>query len=247
MEGETKNSSPPQRESWENAPYREQMVWEGETLITIRRQEDFDMVRALKEKEGPFLEVAGPTEGGFPFHSFQGNEEPERIDLFQLVADKNIFVSNLYKGLPTLYGDAFTGFEGVVDLRADARELPVEEGRLDAVFCSCPGSISPLGVKKMVEGGAGKDIPYCERIRVGEESYMTKAEISRAENELRKGVIAEATRVLKPGGLLIWRGARRQDFGFAIDAGFVVAHYEREEIRGQSRYHGIFVKKQREE
>lgn len=88
------------------------------------REGDFDVNRSLSEKDGPFLEVAGPTDN-------------YRLVEPDVIKDK-LITSNIEPGLPTwdpMTGE-FLGNSGTVDVVADSRSLPVGDSSLNALFGS---------------------------------------------------------------------------------------------------------------
>ena len=86
------------------------------------RKPDFDLSSELSKRKGPFIEVAGPTLGGFDI------VRPKDIKS----ADKPYFTSNITEGLET-YGRKVAP----VDFVADARHLPFTDESIGAVFASC--------------------------------------------------------------------------------------------------------------
>lgn len=95
------------------------------------KKEGFDIKEKLSKIDGPFVEVAGPTEKGYSIVKLE--------DL-----DKKVFVSNIIPGW-TEFNDQtgeIIGLEGKVDLQADARDLPFGDNTLGAVFCSNLGELN---------------------------------------------------------------------------------------------------------
>lgn len=89
------------------------------------KKEGFDIKKRLSAIDGPFVEVAEPTEKGYKI-----------VKLDNL--DKKIFISNITPGASDFDDQTgkFVGFYGKVDFITDARELPFKDGAIAAIFCS---------------------------------------------------------------------------------------------------------------
>ncbi len=81
------------------------------------------------------------------------------------------------------------GYVGPVDFAADATELPFENNSQSAIYASC--------------------LPGALRGRSGIPEFTN----------LRDNAISEASRVIKPGGYLLWCGGTEADFTHATDLG----------------------------
>ena len=91
----------------------------------------FDFQMEIKERTGPFIEVAGPTPGGYEQLS-----ENEYTDVYS-----KLITSNVFDGLYHSRRDPQTGaVEGEkiapVHFAADAKQLPLRDGTVGALFCS---------------------------------------------------------------------------------------------------------------
>lgn len=230
MKYESKNSPQALSQSEEGEQYIEKTIRLQREAITLRlrKQKSFDLVPELQKRNGPFVEIAGPTPSGYPIYLLEGEDKkPEEIDLFNLArARGKTYISNLYKGLPVMDTVArrFKGFQGSVDFAGDATNLPVKDNSLEIVFCSCLGSLAPSMVESIIRTEKPEDIPVSEKRRATNEKlfgYDYSANI-----ELRKKAIQSAARVLKRDGLLIWFGGFEEDIESAKNAGFEVAYYQ---------------------
>lgn len=144
---------------------------------------DFDIEKKLESINGPLIEVAGPTEGGYSI-----------IDMDSL--GNKIYVSNLTKGCPISKDGKTVNYFGKVDFQADAKQLPFQEGKIGAVFCSCLGKVGKTNGDLLRE---------------------------RMENVLlREKAIEEAMRVLEPGGLIVIDNFVLEDMKMAEHLGFVI-------------------------
>lgn len=105
----------------EEIPFPEWWKW---------KKEGFDIKEKLSKIDGPFVEVAGPTEKGYSI-----------VKLDDL--DKKVFVSNITPGWTEFNDQTGESIElkGNVDFQADARELPFKDSTIGAVFCSCLGEL----------------------------------------------------------------------------------------------------------
>lgn len=99
------------------------------------KKEGFDIKKRLSAIDGPFVEVAGPTEKGYKI-----------IELDEL--DKKVFILNITPGASDFDDQTgeFVGFYGKVDFIADARELPFKDGAIAAIFCSDLGKLYSTSV-----------------------------------------------------------------------------------------------------
>ena len=179
MKYESKNSPQMSSQPEEGAQYIEKTMRlkKEAIMLRLRKQKGFDLVRELLKRNGPFVEIAGPTPSGYPIYLFEdGDKKPAKVDLFSLVRarGKNIYTSNLYKGLPVMdtVRRRFKGFEGSVDFVGDATNLPVKDNSLEIVFCSCLGSLAPSMVKSIIKTEKPEDIPVSEKKRIANEKLF---------------------------------------------------------------------------
>jgi len=158
------------------------------------RAEGFDVLESLGRVRGRFFEVAGPT------------KEYKLVDLEKLrrQTGRQLHVSNLgFGGAPKF--DAKTGELIAVNpahLTADGTALPLAEGSVGALFCSCLSTVRD------------RSRPFQEQVE------MTL--------ELRKSAVSEAARVLEHGGLLVWQGGGRDMLDYAKTQGFNPKQYAEE-------------------
>lgn len=191
---------------------------EGEINWEVRAREGFHAAEEIKRMEGPTIEVAGPTDEGFFFHDIRENiVRPRKIDLFK---ERKAFVSNLYPGSPRFEQGQFNHFFGTADFIADARELPMKEGKAGVLFCSCLGPMGVRGREEMRRLGFEKAVSRMESEKRTPQNGIKESV------RLREEVIQEAKRVLKEGGLLVWQGGIPNDFAFALNNGFVLLQTE---------------------
>jgi hypothetical protein len=128
-------------------------------------KEGFSIEDEIRDRQGPLIEIAGPTDYGF-----------ELVDLSKL--DKKVFVSNISPGCP-LYDDVtgeFLCYTGQVDFQADAQNLPFRESGIGILFASClPKEIRNRTIqeaKRVLEdggllvwqGGTDEDIESAKKI-----------------------------------------------------------------------------------
>ncbi len=142
---------------------------------------DFDVYEKIEQLEGPFVEVAGPTEGGYTL-----------IDIDAL-KPREIYISNIFPGAPRYNtdSDGIESYYGNVDFQADARQLPLKDESVGALFVSCFPKSPSIAYHGNTQG----------------------------ENQ-RLIVIQEALRVLRKGGILVWQGGADEDLEFARGIGF---------------------------
>jgi len=189
---------------------------EGEVSSTHRhneyrrewRQENFDIYTTLNSRKGPFIEIAGPTPDNY-----------RMVDMQRL--DKKVYSSNKYKGLPLFSGQTgeFIGYSHPVDFQADAQNLPMQDGSVGAIFCSC------LSTLFLQEG-------------------KTTEQATQETKELHEKAIQESYRVLEKEGLLIWEGGTQNDIEYGRHIGFkIVSHASEGDTYGTERHDIIFIKK----
>jgi hypothetical protein len=90
------------------------------------KEEGFDIVEKLKLVNGPFVEVAGPTDGGYKL-----------VDIQNL--GKKVITSNQWAN-------------GKIDFQASSTELPIKDNKVGALFVSCLGGMQkddPEELKKL--------------------------------------------------------------------------------------------------
>lgn len=225
--------------SWKERNWISKMVSEEGLLIDVRMREGFDVASELEKRRGSTIEIAGPTDTGYPFHLIK-EKDIERVDLFE---KRKVFVSNLYPGAPEFDSNTeqFQHFEGIVDFIADAKKLPLKENAVGAIFCSCLGGMGLGSIGDMLEARAGDKVLKSEKSRFfrGEESSKT------LNIALRRKTLEEAWRVLAPNGLLIWKGGFREDVASAVQAGFTILQNEVKvsgSNTGESVYNLILLK-----
>lgn len=96
----------------------------------VLHEDGFDVYKELANRRGPFVDVAGPTQG-----------ENKLVDIIKI--RRKLYTLNIEKGtklFSTITGE-FLGFRGIADIQSDARALPFGNESLGAVFCSCLGPI----------------------------------------------------------------------------------------------------------
>lgn len=90
------------------------------------KKNGFNVDEELMKRKGPFIEVAGPTFGGY-----------EIVDMNNLHRD--VFVSNITPGVSICHhktGKELGYIGDPVDFQADARKLPFANNSLGAIFIS---------------------------------------------------------------------------------------------------------------
>ncbi|MDO8561126.1 MAG: hypothetical protein Q7R91_02840 [bacterium] len=204
---------------WVTARFKEGKIdWE------VRAREGFHPVEEIKRVEGPTIEVAGPTDEGFFFHDIRKNiTRPGKLDLFK---EREVFVSNLYPGRSEFAMGKFNRFVGMADFIADARELPIKEGRVAALFCSCLGQMGQKGREEMRRLGFEKTALRLESEKKAASGRNRLENSIKGSTRLREEVIQEVQRVLKEGGLLVWQGGMLDDLKFALNNGFILLQIE---------------------
>jgi hypothetical protein len=156
------------------------------------KEEGFDIVEKLKQVDGPFVEVAGPTDGGYKLVNMQN-------------LGKKVFTSNLW-------------VNGKIDFQASATELPIKDGKVGALFVSCIGGIQkndPEELKKLNKKMTSWRVTNKDEKRYEELAYESK-------RKLRDTTLQEALRVLEEGGVLIWQGGEKEDYDTASEMGLSV-------------------------
>ena len=150
--------------------------------IEISRKEGVNIIKELESQKSPFIEIAGPTDDGFWFFDFDEAKEPEMINLATI---KGVKVSNVR-------------FEKNTDFLADAKELPIKDNSLGAVFCAHLGTA--------YENLRGKTI---------------------FDLKIRKKALLEASRVLQSEGYALWQGLQSDEIEFARKNGLMPIQLER--------------------
>lgn len=124
----------------------------------------FSIKDEIRNRQGPLIEIAGPTDHGF-----------ELVDIYAL--EKRVLQSNISPGCP-LY-DELTGeflcYTGQVDFQADTQNLPLGDGKVGVLFASyLPKEIRDRTIqeaKRVLEdggllvwqGGTTEDIEIAEK------------------------------------------------------------------------------------
>lgn len=93
--------------------------------------------------------------------------------------DKKIYVSNLFPGAPYFEKGKFIGYEGPVDFQADARDLPLKPESVGAIFLKALGEVETTK----------DETPAVEKLA--------------QQKKLREETLAEAAKMLEPGGVLL--------------------------------------------
>lgn len=170
------------------------------------REAGFDVHQKLKEVRGPLIEVGGPSVQGF-----------EMINQDQL--GKKLHITNITPGVARFDAKtgALAGYEGRVDFRADAAQLPFPDESVGALFFS---SLSLTG-----------------------SNYKTAAEFDAARERLCETALQEAARVLEIGGMLIWSRGFPADINLATRLNFKSKQYIiRQDSKGAQFLSAIFEK-----
>lgn len=163
--------------------------------------------------EGPFIEVAGPTKGGY------NTVDPDKLP-------EKIFVSNIFCGSP-LFGALKGQYYGQVDFMASGYELPFSDCSLGAVLCSRLGA-PHIRDRKLQRRLAAKS---CDK-------KALKKEKDRQRLALRAKTALEVIRVLRPGGIFFWEHINKRNVNFAKKIGFTVIY----EFRRGRTHHVILQK-----
>ena len=98
-------------------------------------KDKFSIENEIKLRDGPLIEIGGPTVSGFDLVNFDS-------------LDKKIFTSNITPGCPLhdiMTGD-FLGYIGKIDFQADAQRLPFKDNGIGVLFASC----LPFKIRKNV-------------------------------------------------------------------------------------------------
>lgn len=201
MENSENNAFEKTGEAWpEISQNLEAMLSGSNEQAAVWRAPNIDLDEAMARVSGPYIEVAGPSD-----------PEYQTIDVKNL--KKKLISSNLFPGAPRFYGNDFF-YYGKVDFQADAQQMPIREGGVGAVFCSCLGEVGEEMRRTM---GIDKN------------KYPTET------GELRANAIHEAWRMIEPGGFLIWEGGTKKDLGLAESMGFQIVKLREEKTNIISR------------
>ena len=215
---ESQKNSPREIGEWSDRGWTTKRFLENGQNWEVRAREGFHPGEEVKRIEGPTIEVAGPTDEGFFFHDIQKDiARPHKNDLFK---ERKVSVSNLYPDRPEFTEGKFSRFVGMADFIADARDLPVREGEIAALFCSCLGPMGRMGREEMRRLGFEKTVSRLEREAASKKNTIEDSV------RLREEVIQETQRVLKDGGLFIWQGGTFHDLKFALNNGFALLQVE---------------------
>lgn len=221
-----------------------------ERVDGTHREGGFDLKKRLNEITGPFIEVAGPTEGGYNL-----------VDLDKL--NNKVFTSNVFPGCPNFAQDHRTGDEllnyyGKVDFMADATELPFKDSTIGAIFISCHSGGDDLKDLSRKLGDRRFQKSAFESYRDHEEHLakgvrFNKADLDREHRSERGGnkkesgheeIIGEAFRVLNDRGLLVWQGCSKEILEYAKQIGFsAVLRSEKDQHLRKSAYRNIVFEK----
>lgn len=183
---------------------------EREEIIEDYKEEGFDIEEKLKEVNGPYVEVAGPTPGGY-----------DLVDINNL--GKKLHVSNAFSRLA----------KGKIDFKANAKELPLKNESVGALFVSCLGGIQRDDPEelKLLEKKVGKNwVSNKTAKRYDELSYQEK-------RKLRERALEEAYRSLEDGGILIWQGGEKEDVETAKELNFKIKELKDNKKPGTNREH----------
>lgn len=103
---------------------------------------EFDVSKAIEERKGPFVEIAGPTEDGF-----------ELVDVG--ILDKKLIVTNIEPGLPLWSLDGQKFIVGHVDQQVDATNMPYKGGSIGIILCAALnlGEVFFKEAKRVLEPG----------------------------------------------------------------------------------------------
>ncbi len=135
----------------------------------------FTLESELRNRQGPFIEIGGPTPNGFELVNYDS-------------LDKKIFMSNITPGCP-LYDEMtgqFLGYIGKINFYADGKQLPLKDGGIGALFASN----MPYAIRKQLiheakrvleengllvwQGGTEEDIQEASRIGFELTEYSKK-------------------------------------------------------------------------
>lgn len=155
-------------------------------------EEGFDVYEALKQVKGPYIEVAGPTEGGYMLI------ETEKLG-------RKLTISN----------QSASWAKGKIDFEANATDLPMKDGSIGALFISCLGGMQKDDSEEL------KKLEFKSRFSKKESALYEKLSYE-SKRRLRDGALQEAFRVLEDKGLLIWQGGEKEDYIKALELGFAL-------------------------
>lgn len=170
----------------------------------------FDMQAAVDEVAGPFVEVAGPTGSGYRL--LQGvnfaqepiitNFDPDQTPRVHFVDDEDNVVDTL-----------------ALDALADARHLPFASESVGVLAASCVNKFSrrPRVNPVVLQGWQlGRAYRKAQK-HLGDTKSPKFAAASEANPRI--GLMQEAARVLKPGGLFATRAMNAEDTRLAAHFG----------------------------
>jgi len=177
--------------------FPEMLPKKNEEILKNFYESGFSVEKKLKELEGPFVEVAGPTTEGY-----------ELVNLNKL--DKKLFVSNLRD----------SPWRGKIDFRSDVRKLPIIDNSVSALFVSNLGGPqfdSPEEFKQLRNKFFSEKRDLIDKKEIKKFIKLSNIEFRKLKNE----AIKEAFRIVEDKGLLIWQGGDKEDIIYAEHLGFV--------------------------
>ena len=181
----------------------------------------FDLQSTIDQVKGTALEIAGPTSDGFDV--LKGITFPERP-----------IITNI--GSATRPGIGFESLtkldKHAVDILADGTMLPLADRSIGVLLISCVNILDLEGLN--IDNSMPNERllsyygeVYGSIIRKVEEGVKPKDILSDAScrHFTRPLILLEATRVLKPGGIIIFKGPRLSDVELALSLGFEIKEH----------------------
>lgn len=210
-----------------NSPWADSLPEADRGADGIYRQENFDLNEAVTHIKDPILEVGGPTTKGYDF--LNGVDLP----------GKPLMVNMRGSRAETKGGDSLTAVDSLaLDALGDVRALPVADESLGMFMCAnLPGA--PEETMRAI----AEQMPPAEQfpavLDAVDNMYSDAADkleandiaALEAHDAPRIAAIAQANRVLKPGGLFVAQGLEARDVAFAKALGLeLVMHTPRQEF-----------------
>lgn len=200
------------RDIFKRGPQEAEAETKEEEELSNFYEEGFDIYEKLKQVRGPFIEVAGPTEGGYRL-----------VDVQQL--GKKVYVSNR----------STSWARGKLDFEASATDIPAKSESIGALFVSCLGGRQKDDPEELIK--LEKKIDKLGWLSDKElEEYRKLSHESK--RRLRNTALQEAFRVLEDKGVLIWQGGAKEDYEKALEMGFKIKVLKDGRAPGVA-YHGM--------
>lgn len=209
-----------------NLPWADSLPEEDRGPDGLYRQEGFDLQEAASKIDGPIVEVGGPTLGGY--NLLRGVDLPSKPNMFNIRGSR----------VEAIGAASLTAVDKLaLSALADVRALPLANDSLGMMMAAnLPGAREEV----LREIGTHPDLSNDEKVLrtfdVADNTYKDAADKLEAGDDKgleahdapRIAAIAQARRVLKPGGLFVAQGLESRDVAFAKALGLeLVMHTPR--------------------